>query len=172
MLAKYLELHPEFVHNKNVLELGAGTGLAGIAAAVLGASTAVLTDLPYVIDNLRDNIEANNVLNAEAAELDWMKLEEHEHLIKQRHWDVVLCADVVWLEQLVQPLVQTLNAIGSSEHRPRIFMSYQKRSDIVHDQLVTQLTATGCTITEIAQSEHHPIYSSPKIVIYEITMAY
>lgn len=43
MLAKYLETVPTFVKNKNVLELGAGTGLAGMAATLLGAKATLLT---------------------------------------------------------------------------------------------------------------------------------
>ena len=43
VLAKYLETHPTIVHRKRVLELGAGTGVAGVAAALLGASSVLLT---------------------------------------------------------------------------------------------------------------------------------
>lgn len=43
MLAKYLEIHPETVRNKSVLEVGAGTGVAGTAAALLGAREILLT---------------------------------------------------------------------------------------------------------------------------------
>ena len=43
VLAKYLEIHPDAVRNKNVLELGAGTGVAGMAAALLGAKNVLLT---------------------------------------------------------------------------------------------------------------------------------
>ena len=84
VLAKFLELHPSIVEGKAVLELGAGTGLTGIAAAMLGASEVLLTDLPYVMENLRQNIASNSVSNAEAAELDWMKIAEYEHITKQR----------------------------------------------------------------------------------------
>ena len=43
VLAKYLETVPSFLLNKNVLELGAGTGLAGMAATLLGAKATLLT---------------------------------------------------------------------------------------------------------------------------------
>lgn len=43
MLAKYLECHPGLVQRRSVLELGAGTGMAGIAASLLGSSRTLLT---------------------------------------------------------------------------------------------------------------------------------
>lgn len=43
----------------SILELGSGTGLAGLAAAVATGLPAVLTDLPEVLPALRRNVEAN-----------------------------------------------------------------------------------------------------------------
>ncbi|GJD09174.1 Methyltransferase-like protein 23 [Galdieria sulphuraria] len=37
ILSKYIEMHPELIQNKCVLELGAGIGLPGLVSAVLGA---------------------------------------------------------------------------------------------------------------------------------------
>lgn len=50
VLGKYLETVPSFVLNKNVLELGAGTGLAGMAATLLGAKATLLTgsESPFI----------------------------------------------------------------------------------------------------------------------------
>ncbi|OAA49700.1 hypothetical protein ISF_09403 [Cordyceps fumosorosea ARSEF 2679] len=42
-----------------VLELGAGTGLLGLAAAALWAAPVTLSDLPDVVHNLRHNVAAN-----------------------------------------------------------------------------------------------------------------
>lgn len=42
-----------------VLELGSGTGLLGLAAAALWKSPVILTDLPNIIPNLKDNAEKN-----------------------------------------------------------------------------------------------------------------
>lgn len=43
----------------SILELGSGTGLAGLAAAVATGLPAVLTDLPEVLPALQRNAEAN-----------------------------------------------------------------------------------------------------------------
>jgi hypothetical protein len=57
VLAKYLETKngQELISKKCVLEVGAGTGTAGLASLYLGSTMVTLTDLPYTLDNLRDN---------------------------------------------------------------------------------------------------------------------
>lgn len=42
-----------------VIELGAGTGIAGIAASLLGAGHVVVTDLPHVVPLIQTNIDLN-----------------------------------------------------------------------------------------------------------------
>ncbi len=49
-----------------VVELGAGTGAVGIAAAVLGARAVVLTDLPQHCGNIARNCRANNLVVQDA----------------------------------------------------------------------------------------------------------
>jgi predicted nicotinamide N-methyase len=136
--------------NKSVLELGAGTGVAGIACALLGADCVTLTDLDYALANLEINVEENlrlfktenspdpntnpnpnSRVRVTVSLLDWFnpdtyrypegienKFDPHrgneemkevdvdsteEGLIKYKtvDWDVVIGADIVWLEQLV-----------------------------------------------------------------------
>ena len=57
-----------------MLELGAGTGLVGIATSALGAKQVYLTDLDYCTENIRENVKANEpVLKGEVTvqALDW-----------------------------------------------------------------------------------------------------
>jgi len=59
VLIKYLERHASaLVQNKRVVDLGAGTGVTSIAAALLGAAVVVCTDgEPAVVQLARDNIQ-------------------------------------------------------------------------------------------------------------------
>lgn len=47
------------IKGTSVLELGAGTGIAGLMAAQLGASTVLLTDVSAVLPSLAANIKLN-----------------------------------------------------------------------------------------------------------------
>ncbi|KAK0781601.1 Protein-lysine N-methyltransferase rrg1 [Friedmanniomyces endolithicus] len=68
---------PRLPPDAQILELGAGTGLVGLAAAVLFKRTVVLTDLQEIVPNLERNVRDNAALlvrydaRAETAVLDW-----------------------------------------------------------------------------------------------------
>jgi predicted nicotinamide N-methyase len=59
VMIKYLERHRDsLVKGKKVIDLGSGTGVTSIAAAILGAKHVICTDgEPRVVDLARDNIE-------------------------------------------------------------------------------------------------------------------
>lgn len=60
-----------------ILELGSGTGLLGLAAASIWKTHVVLSDLPDIVPNLRENVVANSKMlqtlggSAEAGVLTW-----------------------------------------------------------------------------------------------------
>mmetsp|Transcript_47773 Transcript_47773/g.82171 ORF Transcript_47773/g.82171 Transcript_47773/m.82171 type:complete len:438 (+) Transcript_47773:54-1367(+) len=146
VLAKFLEGQlqgSQSLAGKKILELGAGTGLAGIASALLGASVVHVTDLEYCRDIVEANINRNRkVLDATGGshrvrffELDWaspdafleaQRSSQHAgQLVEEPRrpfdYDVVLAADVVWLDELVPLLVQALQAVvGPSKDRNKI----------------------------------------------------
>jgi predicted nicotinamide N-methyase len=65
-----------------VLELGSGTGLLGLAAACIWKASVVLTDLPTIMPNLTHNASLNQEVvggrggRAEVAPLTWGGSEE------------------------------------------------------------------------------------------------
>jgi len=61
-LARYVLDHPQTVHGRRVLDLAAGSGLAGIAAALAGAASVEANDIdPYAHRAVTLNALANDV---------------------------------------------------------------------------------------------------------------
>lgn len=77
VLSKFLETEANAgacrIAGRTVLELGAGTGVVGLAAAALGAQRVILTDQAYTLDNLRATVARNPSLRGiDVVELDWL----------------------------------------------------------------------------------------------------
>ncbi|KDO20798.1 hypothetical protein SPRG_13614 [Saprolegnia parasitica CBS 223.65] len=107
------------VRGRRVLEVGCGTGLVGIVAALKGASEVVLTDfLPEVLQNARFNAEANGVRDVCCvAKLDWRSpvLEPDD----AKRFDMILAADCCYeIEhaKLLPPVFQKYLATTSTVH--------------------------------------------------------
>ena len=118
ILAKYLEQNPHTISGNTVLELGAGIGCAGIAASFLHPSMLLLTDLAYAVPNIQRNVNNNctglNIYHdngIQCKELDWTNKDTYQRPGPNAHWDVVIGADIVWVEDLIEPLINTLSDV-------------------------------------------------------------
>ncbi|KAG9444219.1 hypothetical protein H6P81_015559 [Aristolochia fimbriata] len=96
-----------------ILELGSGTGLAGIAAAALLGAHVTLSDLPHVLPNLQFNAEANaGVVSASEGgdiRVQALRWGEAQDVASLGRYDLVMAADVVYHDHLFEPLLQTLS---------------------------------------------------------------
>ncbi|KAI3959217.1 hypothetical protein MKW92_007315 [Papaver armeniacum] len=128
----------EFRLCRRILELGSGTGLAGIAAAAILRSSCVITDLPHVLPNLRFNADANSTMlvsrgaSVNVAALRWGYKDDME--LVGREFDIILGSDVVYYDYLYEPLLQTLRFFlegeekdSSSKTAPVFLMAHLKR---------------------------------------------
>ena len=92
LMSNYLEMHPELVQGRTVLELGAGAGLPSLVAAMLGARKVVMTDFP----------DADLVLNMER------NIHECPFLSRQEHRaPVVVAKGYVWGRE-TEPLLDAI----------------------------------------------------------------
>lgn len=100
-------------HRLRILEIGSGTGLVGITAALTLSADVTLTDLPHVLPNLDFNALANREVlthhggSVDVAALSWGDVHQMEALIG-REYDLVLGSDVVYHDHLYDPLLRTL----------------------------------------------------------------
>ena len=107
-----------------LLELGSGTGLLGIAAAAIHpALKARLTDLPEIVENLRENVTANRNLFSdgrvpEVEVLDWSLVadEPSRESIHAGTFDIVMAADPLYSPEHPEWLV---NAIAANLERTK-----------------------------------------------------
>lgn len=83
-LARYLLDHPEHVRGKRVVDFGAGSAVAGIAAAIAGARSVIAVDIDAVALRMA---EENARLNGVAIEVATGVPDG---------WDVLLASDVLY----------------------------------------------------------------------------
>ena len=98
-----------------ILELGAGTGLVGLAAAAVFHTRVVLTDLPEIVPNLQRNAATNSdVVSAhggmvEVSILDWSKPEDFGLVSAPFSFPVILAADPIYSSNHPQLLVRAID---------------------------------------------------------------
>lgn len=128
-LLRVLAAEPSEVRGRAVLELGAGVGLCGIAAAALGARSVVLTDRAPQLHLLRASVEANPAAVASrcsVAALEWgCRWEGGEWGGVPPAADVVLAADVVYRAETLPALAETAAALCG--HGATMLLAYQPR---------------------------------------------
>uniref|UniRef100_A0A4W6DA70 Methyltransferase like 21e n=1 Tax=Lates calcarifer TaxID=8187 RepID=A0A4W6DA70_LATCA len=98
--------------DKNVIELGAGTGLVTIVSSLLGAKV-TSTDLPDVMGNLRYNVMRNTKDRCKyiplVTELTWGQEVEQRFPRATHCFDYILAADVVYAHPYLDELMDTFD---------------------------------------------------------------
>ena len=119
-LARVLQAHfgANGMRHWRCVELGSGTGVVGIAAAILGAHV-LLTDLkvalPYLRLNLATNLRPNELKNCAPLEYAWGEPPDalRAHALLGGHApDAIFCGDLLYFTHLVQPLCSSLIALA------------------------------------------------------------
>lgn len=143
-LASFLQNHPEVCKGKSVLELGAGLGLCGITAHYLGAQSVVLTDGDtQTLKQMRENIKhncgddafdctnngtANNQIIA-CRQLIWGS-PHMETFVQHGKYDTIIGADVVYTQESVQPLLDTVAFLLEEPHGQFVLSRFSKWNNV------------------------------------------
>ncbi|XP_029695973.1 protein N-lysine methyltransferase METTL21A isoform X3 [Takifugu rubripes] len=157
VLCMYLELGQVDLKEKEVIELGAGTGLVGIVAALMGefnnlaqkisfkfelyievcsfpGARATITDrepaLDFLSANVKANLPADSPGSAVVSELSWG---EGLDRYPAGGFDLVLGADIIYLKDTFGPLLRTLEHLCSESTLILLAckIRYQRDSDFL-----------------------------------------
>ncbi|XP_032058437.1 protein-lysine methyltransferase METTL21E-like [Aythya fuligula] len=104
--------------DKNVIEIGAGTGLVSIVASLLGALVTA-TDLPELLGNLQHNVLQNTKLKSKhrpcVKELSWGIDLEKNFPRASCHFDYIMAADVVYHHPFLDELLLTFDHLCKND---------------------------------------------------------
>ncbi|GJQ15724.1 hypothetical protein GpartN1_g7515.t1 [Galdieria partita] len=138
VLAQLVLNKPEWIKDKRVVELGSGIGLLGILISLLGARQTTLSDLDSTMTLLQGNIAKNKHLlgnrDIQVIPIHW----GDEMVLQQprlQNTEVVVCSDLVYRMEAVQPLVTTLCKLchletkilfAQDNHRPEVTKTWER----------------------------------------------
>jgi predicted nicotinamide N-methyase len=178
VLAKYVELmalrssSDGFWAQQRVIELGCGTGVAGLGAALLGASV-ILTDLPDVVPLTQKNVIANQcgVSNAGGSctvcVLDWTA---PSLLIDKFCPTLVLAADCIYSVGAIAPIMTVvLPLLSRDEPGVTLLWCHKRRHEHVDAALRRAWVEAGLQVQVVPKALLHPMHRSvSKIDLYII----
>ncbi|XP_067880588.1 EEF1A lysine methyltransferase 3-like [Heterodontus francisci] len=125
-LCQYFEEQKMSFCGRKVIELGAGTGIVGILAVLLGGDVTI-TDLPHTLKQIENNVSANIPSSwahrSQVCALSW----GCDHSRFPIDYDIVLGSDIVYLPETYASLVQTLQHL--SAQRGTIYLSSKMRRE-------------------------------------------
>lgn len=167
VLAKFLEHAADggllAARGARAVELGAGCGLVGVVAALLGARV-VATDLPDRLRLLRKNLEENlgpGDGDARVAELVWGEDDDPDP--EMMHPELLLGSDVVYSEEAVDDLLATLSILAG--HNTTVLLAGELRNDVVLEcflEAAMEEFVIGC----IEQEQWHPDFRTNRVAIF------
>eukprot|EP01025_Chloroclados_australasicus_P021962 TRINITY_DN22863_c0_g1_i1.p3 TRINITY_DN22863_c0_g1~~TRINITY_DN22863_c0_g1_i1.p3 ORF type:complete len:203 (-),score=39.41 TRINITY_DN22863_c0_g1_i1:98-643(-) len=150
-------------------------GLGGMMCALKGANV-VFTDQKEVLPLLQGNIDRNlspgvlkgmgwdvkSVGQICVKELDWLRPEQRQEF-QEMQIDVIVCADCVYNESLVEYLLETVLDICGS--KTTVVVVNEDRSDAVRERF-EELFERHFTIKKVPHSKMDVVYQHPNIDIF------
>ncbi len=137
-LARWLDEHPEEVRGLRVLDFGAGSGVAAIAAARAGAAEVVACDLdPLALAACRANAELNGVSLGYSPDF----------FAEEDRYDLIIVADVLY-DRANLPLLDHFLSRGR-----RALVADSRVRDFNHPRYQRLALLDACTWPDLAEPE-------------------
>ncbi|KAJ1456011.1 putative serine esterase-domain-containing protein [Pelagophyceae sp. CCMP2097] len=170
VLAKYLESHASAVRGKRVLELGAGTGVSGFACAAIGAALVNLSDQKLGLEALRESVRGKFEGRLDVVEGDWL-VPPQKWAVSAVAFDVLVASDVVWLDDLIEPLVSVIAHFLFKPNKPILYLSHQTRSASVDLAFFAAVAQRGLACTEVDDFRGDWDFRPENITVFRIARA-
>jgi len=163
LLAKYFEnKSKESRHKQQILDLSCGTGLAGIALALVGHDV-VLCDMEINLPTIKANLKHNGLVEGQGVQVVPYAWGSSLPATMQQSFDVILCGDLlfhVWNSRLHTEFHGTLRDIcrRCSQSAPEVLFAFQVRSTR-QEQQVLDTTARRLGLYQeelVVQRAEHP----------------
>mmetsp|Transcript_15984 Transcript_15984/g.25959 ORF Transcript_15984/g.25959 Transcript_15984/m.25959 type:complete len:286 (+) Transcript_15984:2-859(+) len=116
------------VRGKRILELGSGTGVAGVGALIGGAEQVVFTDgNPKLVEleqrNAEQNLKADELSRADFKQLRWGNEEDEAAVLSAGPFDIIFATEVAYLRSSLPALFGTVqrclrSALNSGVAKP------------------------------------------------------
>lgn len=150
---------------KRGIELGAGCGVGSMGLFLLGLNDIVVTDIAAVMPALKHNLKRNKPVLKKAlktAQLYWAR-EAQMKALGPQPFDVVVAADVVYIEESAGPLVETMERLVAEDGV--VLLGYQVRSPGAH-LLFWEKCGEAFEIEKIPHEHLHPEYAYEEADVY------
>eukprot|EP01103_Thecamoeba_quadrilineata_P008477 TRINITY_DN1820_c0_g1_i2.p1 TRINITY_DN1820_c0_g1~~TRINITY_DN1820_c0_g1_i2.p1 ORF type:complete len:128 (+),score=16.10 TRINITY_DN1820_c0_g1_i2:243-626(+) len=84
-------------------------------------------------------------------------------------FDLIIASDVLWLESLVEPLVETFRHLMDTVKKPSILIAHETRSLRIEDVFVQHVVQRGFSLEKISHVKMDSFYQDPNINIFQLT---
>ncbi|EER28447.1 hypothetical protein D8B26_004795 [Coccidioides posadasii str. Silveira] len=192
-LAAIVEFHDNFSHRGgkplrqndnhafNVLELGSGCGIVGIALAQMMSNCSVmLTDLEEVREIIHRNISTAQLAQSSLIEfqtLDWD--EELPQAVKDRRHDLILLSDCTYNSDALPALVRTIKSLLEISPGASVLVAWKKRCeselvffDLMKDAALAVVGESSPALQVAAESDDDDDdHEAPEIKIFRFQKA-
>eukprot|EP00475_Leptophrys_vorax_P042110 TRINITY_DN79445_c0_g1_i1.p1 TRINITY_DN79445_c0_g1~~TRINITY_DN79445_c0_g1_i1.p1 ORF type:complete len:227 (+),score=19.60 TRINITY_DN79445_c0_g1_i1:27-707(+) len=168
------ELSRVQVTGKRAIELGTGCGIAAMAMALAGADV-LATDIQAVIPILKKNLKRNMASisdsykaafatpgKARPVQLHWGN-DKHIKSAKPP-FDFVIVTDVVYLEEDVRKLIDTMVAV--SDRETIIVLGYRLRQEEAHELFWKVLPERFFVVRQVDKAELHEGFTLEGVDLY------
>ncbi|CAG8807083.1 38019_t:CDS:2, partial [Gigaspora margarita] len=138
----------------SVWDAGSGTSIPSITTSILGAKQVTITDAPSVIPQIKNIIKLNSLLKkpVNVESLDWVNGKENLETLKNGRWDYILGSDIVWVDHLIKPLIETIDVLSTPSYT-KLLISHQSRTVRCDNLFFNGLKDLGWKLDKISHDE-------------------